>query len=173
MILLKLFGRLMTIVILFIKKKISVFYPGGPLSGIIVNYNNTSLLLKATSTNGCPPGTLLGIQENTGIPCPDLNAMFPNYIPCQANSFSIGCDNSCLNITINKECKATVYDTCFNLGFKLQQGISTDGSYRYKVNGKLSDESKEGKPICLLSVDWLKDWNQKENAETLGDHACK
>ncbi|KTC83797.1 hypothetical protein [Legionella brunensis] len=153
-------------------KTLSVFYPGGPVSGIVVPYKTTSSTLKAIS-QGNFPVNLLGFQENTGIPCPDVYAMYPNYGACQPDSHTNGHDNSCLNVIVDTNCKVTLHHSCLNPGYELQQGISTDGSYRYQVTGKNVGKAKDGSPICQLSVNWLKDWNNPQNAATLDNHACK
>jgi hypothetical protein len=153
-------------------KTLTVFYPGGPASGLPVDYKTTSSTIKATS-DGTFPVNLLGFQENTGIPCPDVYGLYPNYVACQPNSYTQGHDNSCLNVTVDLNCNVTLYNSCLNPGYQLQTGISTDGSYRYQVTGKNVGSASDGSPICQLSVNWLKNWNDPQNAATLDNHACK
>ena len=153
-------------------KTLSIFYSGGPARGVTVNYGTTSPTLIATS-NGVFPANLIGLQENTGIPCPDVYAMYPNYGACKPDSYTKGRDNSCLNVNIDANCNVTLNSTCLNPGFELQKGISTDGSYRYRVTGTNVGNAQDGNPICQLSVDWLKNWNDPQNAAMLENHACK
>lgn len=155
------------------KNTISIFYPGGPIEGTHIQYQSLSPVFKAIARGVFPPANLIGIQENTGIPCSDVNGMYPSYIPCQPNSFSMGRDNSCLNVEIGPKCESILSKTCLNPGFELQKGISTDGSYRYRVTGTLTGEKVGDSPICLLTIDWLKNWNEPANAADLGNHACK
>ena len=152
-------------------KTLTLFYPGGPIAGTSIDYNTSSAPIEVPGNTGMPANKL-GFQENTGILCPDIQKLFPDYKPCQPNSFSQGRDNSCLNVTVDESCQVTTDTYCTFPKFQLQTGISIDGSYRYTVTGAPAGKTNQGHTICKLTISWLEDWNNPENSSKLGIHAC-